>query len=65
MSKKTFSSKIYPIGYYPIEGFAPAYKKPVQPVQYRKPEPKKKEPVKEQPKPVEKKQNVYEGTPAY
>ena len=44
--------------------FNEAYKKPVQPVKYRKPEPKK-----EQPKPtptiVERKQNVYEGSPVY
>lgn len=53
----------------------PRYKKPVQPVVYKKPQPKqevvKKQeatqpPVrKEQPKPIERKQNVYEGSPVY
>jgi hypothetical protein len=54
------------------EGMAyPIYKKPVQPVKYKKSEPKQPEPKKEEPakkneiKPVEKKQNVYEGTPVY
>ena len=46
-------------------GYYYDYKKPVQPVQYRKPEPKKEQPKKEQPKPIERKQNVYEGTPVY
>ena len=38
-----------------------------KPKQVAKPEPKKEQPVKktEQPKPVEKKQNVYEGSPVY
>jgi hypothetical protein len=39
------------------------YKKPVQPVIYRKPEPKKQEQPKL--KPIEIKQNIYEGTPVY
>lgn len=46
----------------------PIYKKPVQPVKYEKPQPKKEEPAKKketQSKPVEKKQNVYDGTPVY
>ena len=54
----------------------PIYKKPVQPVVYKKsqpkvetkkPEPKKEESVKktEQPKPIERKQNIYEGSPVY
>jgi hypothetical protein len=61
--------------YYPPQGEALSsgylYKKPVQPVKYKKQEPKKPEPKKEEPekkneiKPVEKKQNVYEGTPVY
>jgi hypothetical protein len=42
------------------------YKKPVQPVKYKKPETKKEEPAKKnESKPVEKKKNVYEGTPVY
>lgn len=47
------------------------YKKPVQPVKYKKSEPKKPETKKEESakksvsKPVEKKQNVYEGSPVY
>ena len=45
------------------------YKKPVQVVKYKKEEPKKEQPVKEikkdSPKPIEKKQNVYEGSPVY
>lgn len=49
----------------------PRYKKPEQPVVYKKPEPKKEvkkpEPVKkEQAKPVvERRQNIYEGSPVY
>lgn len=53
----------------------PIYKKPVQPVKYKKPQPKqevvkKQEPTqppikKEQPKPIERKQNIYEGSPVY
>jgi len=49
-------------------GLITLYKKPVQPVEYKKPEPKKepvKETKKEQPKPVERKQNIYEGSPVY
>ncbi len=47
--------------------FIPRYKKPVQPVVYKKPQLKKEEPIKkaEQPKPVERKQNIYEGSPVY
>jgi hypothetical protein len=47
------------------------FKKPTEPVKYKKSEPKKPETKKEKPvkknesKPVEKKQNVYEGTPVY
>lgn len=48
----------------------PIYKKPIQPVKYKKSEPKKEikktEPLKkEQTKTVEKKQNTYEGSPVY
>ena len=47
--------------------YSPVYNKPKQRVEYRKPQPKKQEPVKktEQPKPIERKQNVYEGSPVY
>jgi hypothetical protein len=65
--KETTKNKIKPLGYLYSDLAVPAYKKPVQPVKYRKPEVKNEESVKkiEQPKPVEKKQNVYEGTPVY
>jgi hypothetical protein len=51
----------------PYRASEPVFAKPKQKVEYRKPQPKKEEPVKktEQPKLVEKKQNVYEGTPLY
>lgn len=67
ISKKTFQSKINPIGTYPLEGFAPAYKKPVQPVAYREEVKKKEEPkmasIKRE---VEQAiQNKYEGNPVY
>lgn len=60
--------------YFPPQGEALSsgflYKKPTQPVKYKKSEPKrevkKTEPVKkEQPRTVEKKQNKYEGSPVY
>lgn len=43
------------------------YKKPVKRVEYKKPEPVQEQPAKkvEQPKPVERKQNVYEGSSVY
>jgi hypothetical protein len=65
--KETTKNKIKPLGYLYGDLAVPVYKKPVQPVKYRKPEPKKEQPVKktEQPKPIERKQNVYEGTPVY
>jgi len=53
------------------EDAMPFYAKPKQPVEYRKPQPKKEEVVKKQEvvkkaEPVvERKQNVYEGTPIY
>jgi hypothetical protein len=67
MSKLSNKSKILPTRHYPGEAGGVHFKKPVQPVQYRKPEPKKEQPVKkiEKPKPVERKQNVYEGSPVY
>jgi hypothetical protein len=51
--------------YYRAEWFN--YKKPVRKVEFRKPEPKTEPSVKkvEQPKPIESKQNVYEGNPVY
>jgi hypothetical protein len=56
--------------YHDGSAWSPVYKKPVQPVVYKKPEPKKEvkkpEPVKkEQSKPIERKQNIYEGSPVY
>jgi hypothetical protein len=74
--KNKINPKILPVGQYLIKtsdnaaDFIPKYKKPVQPVEYKKPEPKKEvkkpEPVKkEQPKPIERKQNIYEGSPVY
>ena len=67
MSKLSNKSKILPTRHYPGEAGGVHFKKPVQPVQYRKPEPKKEQPVKktEKPKPIERKQNVYEGSPVY
>lgn len=67
ISKKTFQSKINPIGTYPLEGFAPAYKKPVQPVVYREEVKKKEEPkIVSIKKEVEQAvQNKYEGNPVY
>lgn len=45
---------------------ARVYKKPVQPVEYRKSQPKKEQqPKKEEPKLVERKKNTYEGSPVY
>ena len=74
--KNKINPKILPVGKYIIKtsdnaaDFIPKYKKPVQPVEYKKPEPKKEvkkpEPVKkEQSKPIERKQNIYEGSPVY
>jgi hypothetical protein len=68
-----FNEKIKPTGfditYIPrinSKQYSSVYKKPVQPVVYKKPEPKKEQPVKkEEPKPVERKQNIYEGSPVY
>jgi len=65
ISKKTSSSKINPIGTYPLEGFAPAYKKPVQPVKYRKPEPKKQDIEQVKKEVLQAIQNKYEGSPVY
>jgi hypothetical protein len=67
MVKLSNKSKILPTRHYPGEAGGVHFKKPVQPVQYRKPEPKKEQPVKkiEKPKPIERKQNVYEGSPVY
>jgi hypothetical protein len=65
ISKKTSSSKINPIGTYPLEGFAPAYKKPVQPVKYRKPEPKKQNIEQVKQEVLQAIQNKYEGSPVY
>lgn len=53
-----------------ITNYINNYKKPVQPIKYKKSEPKKEEkkaePVKkEQPKPAEKKKNIYDGSPVY
>lgn len=72
---KNYAEKgIMPIGFRdfsekPYRVSEPVFAKPKQKVEYRKPEPKKPEPVKEtkkeQPKPVERKQNVYEGSPVY
>jgi hypothetical protein len=45
--------------------FYPIFKKPKQPVKYKKPEPKQELPVKKPEPPVQKKQNIYEGTPVY
>lgn len=70
MSKLSNKSKILPTRYYPGEGGGVHFKKPSQPVKYKKSEPKrevkKTEPIKkEQPRTVEKKQNKYEGSPVY
>jgi len=65
IAKKTFSSKINPIGTYPVEGFALAYKKPVQPVKYRKPEPKKENIEQVKKEVLQAIQNKYEGRPVY
>jgi hypothetical protein len=65
ISKKTFSSKINPIGTYPVEGFALAYKKPVQPVEYRKPEHKKQNIEQVKQEVLQAIQNKYEGRPVY
>jgi len=66
MSKLSNKSKILPTRYYPGESGGVHFKKPVQPVKYKKSEPKKEEPTKKkESKPVEKKQNVYEGSPVY
>ena len=60
LPEKEFN-KLYPI----------INKTPVKPkskkVETKKPEPKKEEPIKkvEQPKPIERKQNIYEGSPVY
>jgi hypothetical protein len=70
---KNYAEKgIMPIGFRdfsekPYRASEPVFAKPKQKVEYRKPQAKKEQPVKkqEQPKPVERKQNVYEGSPVY
>jgi hypothetical protein len=65
ISKKTSSSKINPIGTYPIEGFAPAYKKPERPVVYRRPEPDNQDIEEIKQEVLQAIQNKYEGAPVY
>ena len=68
MANKALSTNILPIGgYRAYEGPYPAFKKPVQPVEYRKPEPKQE--VVKKPEPVVEKKapltDYFQGTSVY
>jgi hypothetical protein len=64
--ENSIKNKIKPLGWLYGDLAIPAYKKPVQPVKYRKQELVKEfRPFNQEPEPIQVKQNVYEGSPVY